>query len=81
VQGSAGEAEEHEAGGGETLRRADTKPGASISLRKAPTCEQRELPLERTRFDAEIACGADETPDLDGYIALGPAIAFGPAYK
>ena len=29
-------------------------------------------------FDASISCGKDMSPDLDGYVALGPAITFGP---
>jgi hypothetical protein len=65
-------------GGGDELRGTGGLAGASIGLPAgAAKANENAFLWHVDPFDASLACGDDMTPD--GYIALGPAVTFGPA--
>lgn len=67
-------------GGGDSLRGAGKLAGATISLPEGADKQSEGSFLWGVQpFAADIACGEDA--GLEGYVALGPAITFGPAGK
>src|SRR5262249_44932957 len=64
--------------GGDTLKGTDKLAGASITLPKgADAPNTNSFIWSVPPFATDLSCGADQVPD--GYMALGPAITFGPA--